>query len=328
MTETLKSSGENSAEDIEVASHLGVLTEMSDNFDPDRARDLAEQEKPKESESVASTQLEVLSGKPEKKPVGELTPEEASKEYLDLLLDLSSNFTSAEGKSSRVASYDMDGHIKVHNRGYSGEDRRIVGQIYETATGKKFNDERRKYRDGKWEDKYVDRELALSMADDIISAESDWRAAGESTTIEAEQAEKAVLEQERNKAKSKLDKIEHGLFGGLKKAFYINFRNKEYNRIYSLANRQPQTKAEKATAKADSRMRKALESAYSEDYGYGHHELSYEHTSRDDGYADKVNSEYNDRFFDKARQEKIDRAVELRRRLEADKIILRLNKES
>ena len=211
MTETLKSSGENSAEDIEVASHLGVLTEMSDNFDPDRARDLAEQEKPKESESVASTQLEVLSGKPEKKPVGELTPEEASKEYLDLLLDLSSNFTSAEGKSSRVASYDMDGHIKVHNRGYSGEDRRIVGQIYETATGKKFNDERRKYRDGKWEDKYVDRELALSMADDIISAESDWRAAGESTTIEAEQAEKAVLEQERNKAKSKLDKIEHGL---------------------------------------------------------------------------------------------------------------------
>lgn len=320
MSETLKTGGEKSAENTG-ASHLEVLTEMSDKFNPERARSLKEKDKNKKSETKTSTHLEVLSKKTEKKSVEELTSEEASKEYLDLLMDLSANFTSAEGKSSRVASYDKDGNIQVHNRGYSGEDKRIVGQVYEVATGKKVREERGKFNDGKWEDKYLDRELALGMADDIISAESDWRAAGESTTVEAEQSEKAILEQERTEAKSKLDKIEHGIFGKLKKAFYVNFRNKEYNRLYNLANRQPQTKAEQSASKANTKLQKALEAAYSEDYGYGHHKLSYEHTSRDGSYSDKINSEYNDKFFDKARKEKIDRAVELRRKLESEKIV-------
>ena len=300
---------------------LGTLAEMGDKFNPDKARLLAEQDKPKESKEV-STDLDALSKKSEQKPVEELTPEEASKEYLDLLLDLSANFTSAEGKSSRAAEYDAEGNLHVYNNGYSGKSDRIVGQLYETATGKNFRDEERKsnYRDG-WEDNYIDRELTLGMADDIIAAESSWRAAGESTTPEAEQAEKAVLEQERAEAKSKLDKIEHGIFGKLKKAFYVNFRNKKYNQIYSLANREPQTAAEQYTEWANAKLQSALEAAYSEDYGYGHHKLSYAHTSRDNTYTDKINSEYNDKFFSQDRQAKIDRAVELRRKLRAEEII-------
>lgn len=322
MSETLKTGGEKSAENAGATGHLEVLTEMRGKFDPNKAKSLAERDKPKKPESATSTHLEVLSKKPEKKSVEELTPEEASKEYLDLLMDLSSNFTSAEGKSSRAAEYDAKGNLQVYNNGYSGKESRIVGQIYETATGKNFHDEESNgnYKDG-WQDKYVDRELALGMADDIISAESDWRAAGESTTIEAEQSEKATLEQEKTEAKNKLDKIEHGIFGKLKKAFYVNFRNKEYNRLYNLANRQPQTKAEQSASRANAKLQKALEAAYSEDYGYGHHRLSYEHTSRDGSYSDKINGEYNDKFFDKARKEKIDRAVELRRKLEAEKIV-------
>lgn len=320
MSETLKTSGEKSQENTE-ASRLKVLTKMSDKFDPEKARSLAEKDEAKKPETTISTHPEVPSTKPEKKSVEELTPKEASREYLDLLMDLSSNFTSAEGKSSRVASYDKHGNIQIQHRGYSGEDRRIVGQIYETATGKKFRSEREKFSDGKWEDKYVDRELALGMADDIISAESDWRAVGESTTIEAEQAERAALEQERSKARSKLNKIEHGIFGKIKKASYVNLRNKEYNRLYNLANHQPQTQAEQNTSKANTRLQKALEAAYSEDYGYGHHRLSDEHASRDRNYSDEINSEYNDKFFNKTRKEKIDRAVELRRKLEAEKII-------
>lgn len=321
MSETLKAGGEKSAETMNT-SHLEVLTEMSGKFDANKAKQLAEADKPKKSEaSVGATHLEVLTKKPEQKTVKDLTPEEAAKEYLDLLMDLSANFTSAEGKSSRVATYDKDGNLQVHNRGYSGEDRRIVGQVYETATGKKFRDERGHFEDGKWDDKYIDRELALGMADDIISAESDWRAAGESTTIEAEQSEKATLEQEQAEAKGKLEKIEHGIFGKLKKAFYVNFRNKEYNRLYNLANRQPQTKAEQNASKANTRLQKALEAAYSEDYGYGHHKLSYEHTSRDGSYSDKINGEYNDKFFNEARKKKIDRAVELRRKLQSEKVV-------
>lgn len=320
MPETLKTSDEKSAENTG-SNRLQVLTEMNSKFDPEKAKTLAEKDRAKKSETATSTHLEVVPEKPKQKSVEELTPEEASKEYLDLLMDLSANFTSAEGKSSRVASYDKNGNVQVHNRGYSGEDRRIVGQIYETATGKKFREERSKFNDGKWEDKYLDRELALGMADDIISAESDWRAAGESTTIEAEQSEKNTLEQEKSEAKIKLDKIEHGIFGKLKKAFYVNFRNKEYSRLHNLANRQSQTKAEQNASRANAKLQKALEAAYSEDYGYGHHKLSYEHTSRDRSYSDKINSEYNNKFFDKAKKEKIDRAIELRRKLEAEGIV-------
>ena len=322
MAEILKTNGEKPTENIGATSHLEVLTDMSGKFDAEKAKKLAEQDKPKKTKTEKSTYLEIMPKKSEMKAVEELTPEEASKEYLDLLMDLSANFTSAEGKTSRAAEYDARGNLMVYNNGYSGKERRIVGQIYETATGKKFKDEELKgnYKDG-WKDKYIDRELALGMADDIISAELSWRTAGESTTIEAEKAEKATLEQERDEAKHKLAKIEHGIFGKIKKAFYTNFRSKEYSRLYNLANLQPKTKAEQRTKEANARLQKALEAAYSEDYGYGHHNLNYDHTYGDGAYAGKINSEYNDKFFDKARQEKIDRAVELRKKIIAEELI-------
>lgn len=358
MSEVVKAGGEQVAESLASQNQFEVLTEMSNQFDPEKAAQLVVEKRsenakvesgraetspeviqaerlnrePKSVERTGSeereksTHLAVIPEKPEWKAVEELTPEEASKEYLDLLMDLSVDFTSAEGKSSRAATYNKDGSLQIVNRGYSGRERRIVGQLYETATGKDFREEERKFDgaapdSGKWEDKYIDRELALGMADDIIAAESEWRNVGESTTIEAEQAEKADLERKKEQARKKLDKIERGIFGKLRKAFYVNFRNKEYNEIYNTAHSQPQTTAEKNAARANAKLQKALEEAYSEDYGYGHHRLSYEHTSRDGTYADKINGEYNDKFFDTKKKEKIDRAIALRRKLQMDKLV-------
>lgn len=328
MSEVLKNGGEKTTENAG-ENHLEVLTEMRDKFDANKARERMEADKPKASKDKKSTHLEVISKKPEKKAVEELTPKEASKEYLDLLMDLSSNFTSAEGKSSRAANYDKNGNIISGNTAYSGGEKRIVGQIYETATGKNYRNEKAHSNTmddngvRKWDDKYVDRELSISMADNIISAESDWRAVGESTNIEAEQQEKATIEREKAEAKAKLDKLEHGVFGKLKKALFKSFRGKEYDRLYNTANRKVQTSAEARTTVANARLQEALRQAYSEDYGYGHHDLNYNHTHTASGRAEaaRMDDEFNEQFFDKTRQEKIDRAIELRRKLEADGLI-------
>ena len=223
-------------------------------------------------------------------------------------MDLSSNFTSFEGRSSRQMDAGPSDTTPY----------RIVGQIYNTATGKNFYNEAKKYDRGKWEDKYIDREFALSIADEIILAESDWIAARESTTIEAEQAKKAPTEQKINEAINKLDKIEHGhgIFGKLRKYYHQNIRIREYNDLRNLAHSLPRaTEAEKSTIIANSNLQKALEKAYDFD-PHGH---LYRHTRQGD--RDALNSEYNDRFFDKTRQEIIDRAIELRRKLEEKGII-------
>ena len=286
---------------------LRALTEMSGKFDPQKAEQLkneAEAEIAAREDGIATIEQEASA---------EFSPKEASKEYLDLLMDLSANFTSPEGKTSRVARYDEKGEIVVtHQSGYSGAEKRIVGQLLETATGKNFNDERKKFDGEKYEDEYVDRELTLGMADDIIAAELSWRMAGEDTTVDEQEAERAVLAQEQADAKKKLAKIDGGAFGTIKRTLYRIFRGKEHARLLNLAMNQPQTEAEKYASAANKKLQKALEAAYSEDYGYGHHRLN---RTPDGSYADRVNEEYNNVFFDESRKEKINRAVELRREL-------------
>jgi hypothetical protein len=297
---------------------LKVLTEMSDKFDPQKAEQLEKEAKAEKLTGLSA--LEDETDVAEQEVSAEFSPEEASREYLDLLMDLSGNFTSPEAKTSRVAEYNRDGEITVVNSGYSGSEHRIVGQLLETATGKKFNEERRKFDGEKYDDEYMDRELALGMADDIIEAELEWREAGEGTTVDEQEAERAVLAQEHKDAKNKLAKIGRGPFGGIKTAFFKLFRGKEYRRLVSITAAPPQTEAEKFASSANRKLQKALEAAYSEDYGYGHHHLKH---TPDGSYADRVNEEYNNAFFDDSRKEKIDRAVELRRKLREEGIIKR-----
>ena len=322
MSEVVKD-GDKELDQSSEKNRFAALAEMGDDFDPDKAQELVDEAKKSETTELVS--LEDVSETTEEKSVEELTAQEASKEYLELLMDLSSNFTSVEGKNSRVATRDEDGNENIRGRSYD-QAYKVFKPIYETATGKQYYEELDKHyaehgtEEKRWDDEYLDRELSLRLADSIISAESDWRAAGESTTIEAEEAERAALEKEHVDAVDKLSKMNRGVFGKIKKGLYSIFRGKEYSRLVNVASGRRETAAEKNARLANRNLESALRHAYSEDFEYGHHSLSYDH-SHDENYKDKIDEEYNNKFFDESRKEKINRAVELRRKLVADKII-------
>jgi hypothetical protein len=253
------------------------------------------------------------------KPVGELSRQEAAEEYCDLLYHLSEGFESAEGKTSRNAfSADENGEIAVrHSSGaYSGDRERVVAKLWEARTGEKYT-YMHEYPRGEegpdgiehYEDPYLDREWSMELADKIIHAESDWRKAGEDTTIEDEETLHAAGERDRKK----LEDFEGGALGGIRKTLMP----RRHERLTEAALESASTPAERATFDADLRLQKALEEAYSPDYGYGHHRLSPEH-SQDPEYQERANEEYNDKFFSPENKATIDRAIELRRRLEAD----------
>lgn len=307
MSESLKNNLENNVSSVENRWETLNTVEFKGN---------TEREKPtaKKSEHLAVLKVE----KP-LTPVSELSLEDASKEYLKLLQELSNNFTSPEGKTSRVGG-DMEnlGHLHYSGGGAAtGGD--IVKNVLKTATGEDIDRQEREIRDAKniKAGSVIDRRMSMNMADAIISAESDWRSAGETpeATIKAEQNAKA---REVADAKAKLEKFEHGFGGKIRKTLFKRRHQGLQVELHNAENRP--TPTERATKEANAKLSKALEAAYSEDYNYGHHRLSYDH-SRDRGYQERVNEDYNNIFFSEERKQKIDRAIELRRRLEAEKVI-------
>lgn len=277
---------------------------------------------------------------PEAESIEKLTPQETAAEYSSLLYRLSANFTSDEAKLGGPVFYDENGEAYRPKGGYGsygGGENRIVGQLFKILTGEEFRDARDRIEDNNGvinhekRDYLIRDEWKLAMADDIISAESDWLAAGESIDKESELEEKSALEKESAEAKAKIDKIENGRFGKLKKALWSRFRGEEYNKLYNLANREPRTQAEEKTRRINNRMRQALEAAY------GSNPNHYKDDFYGEEYADKKNEEYNARFSngsneaitengyripdEETRRELIDRAVKLRRKLESEGLI-------
>lgn len=234
--------------------------------------------------------------------VGEMSKEEATKEYLDILGELSQGFTSAEARASGAANYDENGELVAHGRGYDRTEDRIVEQL--------------EGRDGE----HFKREWTLGLADDIIRAESDWRKIQDNVDFTKEKAEqdKAELHLEiaRKAAKDRLTEFESGTLGKIRKALRPRKHMQLQNEVMWLNRQEPtKTPSERKAGHANRRLQKALEAAYSEDYGYGHHKLSYEH-SGDKGYQERTNEEYNRKFFSPENEERIGRAIELRRALE------------
>ncbi len=277
MSETLESVGSNEAGNQENEwSSLEAMPEMGDATP-----------EPENEQSSSSEKL---------KPVGELTTEEAGKEYIDLLVELSENFTSAEGRSSRAASPRPDGSVFVYGQGYSGHEDRVVERI--------------EGKDGA----HMDREWTLGLADNIIHAESDWRAAGESTTIEEQEEQQGELDANTARRQARLERFERGFGGRMRQKFFPGKHGRLLAEAENAVRRE--TEAGQKTKEADEKLKHALEAAYSDEYGYGHHRID------DERKADEVNDEYNEKFFgDEERQRKIDRAVELRRRLVSDDVL-------
>lgn len=113
MSEQLHTGGEASVEK-DGASQLEILSEMSDQFDPDRARQLAEADKPKQQpETLAPTHLEVLPANPASKPVAEMTKDEADSVYDDIVSGLSKDFVGGtdEKEKKEIAARIIDAEI-------------------------------------------------------------------------------------------------------------------------------------------------------------------------------------------------------------------------
>lgn len=223
---------------------------------------------------------------------------EMAGEYLDLLHQLSSNFTSAEEASSTVTYNTGQPHSGYD--AYTGDDA-FVRAVYnqcglplDPTASKEDNPD-------------LARGLTLTMTDDILGQEQQWRDAGEQYA-QAEARLAAATQQLSNythRAESK--------HGATESAQFLD-RTQEFEARIAKA-QTAKAEAEGRTKSSTQGLTRALNAAYSPDYGYGHHYLNPEHQG-DDEYKDQTNTNYNALFFGvdgPKRQQIITRALELRK---------------
>lgn len=196
------------------------------------------------------------------KPVSELSPEEASKEYLDLLKELSKNFTN------KNASYNYNGglveELVVEHEGQ---------EAYESAGA-------------------FEGHGALRVADELIRTEDSWRKTGD---IYKERL--AKFEEAEQKLRNFQDQEKE--LGFFQKAFSTRRRRQERKKLeqeLSVA-RHYKNEAQRSSMAENNHLKKRLESAYN----------------------NMSNEEANDSFFGAERNDKINRAIELRRKLKEEK---------
>ncbi len=318
MSETINHNSESLAA-LPSENQWEQLSSVPFNNEQQEQADPAETEStPRPAETVGLQVLETTETEEAYRPIGEMEPGEIAREYMDLLHDLSDNFTSPEAIHSAVVT--EDGAVR-DRRGYSG-DEAFIKNIYkknglELDDTNNFNELRENGQNAlaelHYENADLDRAHTLKMVDEILSGEQAWRDAGEqyaeAQTTLTSAVEKLNQLQEEQKSK--------GFFGRLTTALSFRKQTKEINDIIAKA-QADLSRAERNSQNGNRTLAGSLEAAYSPDYHYGHHKLNYEH-NRDESYKDQINEEYNNKFFgadDPARQEKINRALELRKALQ------------
>lgn len=289
--------------------------------------DKAEQEtSTTESPSVVTTGLQVMESATEQpketyRPVGEMEKSEIAREYMDLLHSLSDNFTSPEGVNSAVVN--PDGSVQ-DRRGYSG-DQEFVKNLYK-KNGLELDESNNLEElrsagqpilgeDLHYENEDLDRAHTLHMVDSILSGEQEWRDAGE----EAGEAQSTLASAMEKLNQLKTEHQSKGFFGRI--TTVLNFRQqvKEVSAMIAKA-QEDLSKAERYSQGANHTLMRSLEAAYSTDYHYGSHQLSYKH-QQEQGYREQVNEDYNNQFFgvdNPERQAQINRALELRKALDVE----------
>lgn len=279
MSETLKTGGEKSAENVGAASHLEVLTEMSGEFDPNKARSLAERDKQKtETRDRNSEYLAAIPEKQEK----ELSPQDAANEYLSLLDELSQDFSNPYYSNERKGQHHKAANIT-------------------TELGRKYSDNPH-YR---WSG-YAGTEagatdgtmLRIASADNIIANEIGWRDGGEKAGKKIEQIDKSIADLDADYSKK-------GRLGKL-------FGKRKYEKAKKELEQSKQTVEYQFGRKYNSNIAKELAISYNErgDYDYNGGD-----------YGQSQNEARNRQFFgldDPERAKKVERAIELRRKYEAE----------
>lgn len=285
MSETLKTGDEKSAENAGAASHLEVLTEMSGEFDPNKAKSLAERDKPKGAEKPkAETRdgdSEYSAVMPEKQEK-ELSPRDAAIEYLSLLDELSQDFTYPYYSEERKGQHHYASNIT-------------------TELGLKYSDNPH-YR---WLG-YASTEagvtdgtmLRIASADYIIANEIGWRDEGEKAGKEIEQIDKSIADLDADYSKKgKLGKF---------------FGKRKYEKAKKKLEESKRTIEYQFSRKYNRSIAEELAISYNE-------QGDYDYNGGD--YGESQNEARNRQFFgldDPERAKKVERAIELRRKYEAE----------
>ena len=285
MSETFKTGGEKPAENVGTASHLEVLTGMSGKFDPNKAKSLAERDKPEsakkpntETRDRSSEYLTVMPEKQEK----ELSPRDAANEYLSLLDELSKDFSNPYYSNERKGQHHYASNITIElGRKYSDNPHYRWRGYASTEAGE---------TDGTM--------LRIASADNIIANEIGWRDDGEKAGKKIEQIDKSIADLDANYSKK----------GRLGKFF-------------------GKRKYEKARKERE-QSRRAVEYQFGQKYnGNIAKELAISYNERGDydynggDYGQSQNEARNRQFFgldDPERAKKVERAIELRRKYEAE----------
>ena len=302
MSETFKTGGEKSAKNAGAASHLEVLTEISGEFDPNKARSLAERDKQKtETGDRNSEYLAVIPEKQEK----ELSPQDAANEYLSLLDELSQDFSHPYYSDERKGRYHYAGGItRELGRKYSDNPHYRWSSHESTEAGETDGTMHR-----------------IASADAIIAAEIGWRDEGEKVSEKIKQIDKDIADLDANYSK----KGRLGKFFGRKK--YEKAKERIRSKLSYLDSRRYNKKIAEELAYAYDEEGNAFGSNgyrfdLEERFLWGGEQVlgltgDVERFER----QSKMNEEQSRHFFgldDPERAKKVERAIELRRKYEAE----------
>ena len=280
MSETIKTGGEKSAENAEATGQFEVLAEMSGQFDPDEARRLAERDK-RETET-GDRSSEHLVAIPEKQEE-ELSPQEAANEYLSLLDELSRDFTNPYYSNERKGKHHYAGNSITRELGlrYSDNPHYRWSGYAGTEAGE---------TDGTL--------LRIASADSIIASEIGWRDDGEEAGKKIEQIDKSIAALDADYSKK-------GRLGKF-------FGKRKYEKAKKNLEQSKQTVEYQFGRKYNANIAKELAISYN-DRG------DYDYNGGD--YGQSQNEARNRQFFgldDPERAKKVERAIELRRKYEAE----------
>lgn len=279
MSETFKTGGEKSAENVEATSQFEVLAEMSDGFDPDRARSLAERDKREtETRDRSSEHLVAIPEKQEE----ELSPQEAANEYLSLLDELSQDFSNPYYSNERKGQHHYANNITTElGLRYSDNPHYRWSGYASTEAGE---------TDGTM--------LRIASADNIIANEIGWRDGGEEAGKKIEQIDKSIADLDADYSKK-------GRLGKF-------FGKRKYEKAKKELEQSKRAVEYQFGRKYNGNIAKELAISYN-DRG------DYDYNGGD--YGQSQNEARNRQFFgldDPERAKKVERAIELRRKYEAE----------
>ena len=232
---------------------------------------------------------------------------EEAKEYLDILLDLSDNFTNIEAQKSRAISRDESGKTRIVGPGYFKGGEKIEGilRVAGIENARHYSAENLGTEDPyQSEDPYIDKLYTMQVVDEILRADEDLR-----KTIDIMDGARQAKDKAKEAKKIRRKREEKKGLG--QRIIGIMSYTKDKNRIGETVDlfRKREKMEKDHLALTHTRISRALSRAYSDKRCYGKAENDEE--VRREMY-EKWDEWYEKFLGDDERRAKINRANELR----------------